>query len=127
MFHVLADRCSHAAGSLSEGQVTDGCVTCPWHGSVFRLSDGWNIDGPATGRHAAPRPSIRQLPKVRMDATVLLKDDHKTVEKLFKEFEKAGDGAYRSPRRAYAVVRCTGSAKRCSFRCSPIRVGCGSL
>lgn len=30
-----------------------------------------------------------------MDAITLLKDDHKTVEKLFKRFEKAGDGAYK--------------------------------
>ncbi|MFE1980415.1 hemerythrin domain-containing protein [Streptomyces mirabilis] len=28
-----------------------------------------------------------------MDGIVLLKEDHKTVEKLFKQFEKAGDGA----------------------------------
>jgi len=33
------------------------------------------------------------------DAIVLLKNDHKTVEKLFKEFEKAGDTAYRQKRR----------------------------
>ncbi|WP_371483560.1 Rieske 2Fe-2S domain-containing protein [Kitasatospora sp. NBC_00315] len=52
VFHVLADRCSHFSGSLSEGELTDGCVTCPWHGSVFRLSDGWNVGGPAT----APQP-----------------------------------------------------------------------
>jgi hemerythrin superfamily protein len=30
---------------------------------------------------------------VPVDAITLLKDDHKTVEKLFKKFEKAGDGA----------------------------------
>jgi hemerythrin superfamily protein len=29
-----------------------------------------------------------------MDGIVLLKNDHKTVEKLFKRFEKAGDEAY---------------------------------
>lgn len=29
-----------------------------------------------------------------MDAVVLLKEDHKTVEGLFKQFEKAGDGAH---------------------------------
>jgi hemerythrin superfamily protein len=29
-----------------------------------------------------------------MDAITMLKDDHKTVEQLFKRFEKAGDGAY---------------------------------
>ncbi|MFI9152290.1 Rieske 2Fe-2S domain-containing protein [Streptomyces sp. NPDC053367] len=53
-FHALADRCSHLAGPLSEGTVADGCVRCPWHGSVFRLSDGWNVKGPAT----APQPAF---------------------------------------------------------------------
>ncbi|MGX1274791.1 Rieske 2Fe-2S domain-containing protein [Streptomyces phaeoluteigriseus] len=52
--HALAERCSHLAGPLSEGTVADGCVTCPWHGSVFRLSDGWNARGPAT----APQPAF---------------------------------------------------------------------
>ncbi|MDX3697239.1 Rieske (2Fe-2S) protein [Streptomyces europaeiscabiei] len=50
--HALAERCSHLGGPLSEGTVADGCVQCPWHGSVFRLSDGWNVRGPAT----APQP-----------------------------------------------------------------------
>ncbi|MFH9660207.1 Rieske 2Fe-2S domain-containing protein [Streptomyces sp. NPDC017248] len=52
--HALAERCSHLAGPLSEGTVSDGCVKCPWHGSVFRLSDGWNVRGPAT----APQPAF---------------------------------------------------------------------
>ncbi|MER5550670.1 Rieske 2Fe-2S domain-containing protein [Streptomyces sp. NPDC002793] len=52
--HVLADMCSHLGGPLSSGEVTDGCVRCPWHGSVFRLSDGWNVRGPAT----AAQPSF---------------------------------------------------------------------
>ncbi|MFF1785621.1 hemerythrin domain-containing protein [Kitasatospora sp. NPDC058243] len=34
-----------------------------------------------------------------MDAIVLLKEDHKTVEKLFKAFEKAGDRAFAEKRR----------------------------
>lgn len=50
--HVLADRCSHLSGPLSEGAVADGCVSCPWHGSEFRLSDGAVVRGPAT----APQP-----------------------------------------------------------------------
>jgi hemerythrin-like domain-containing protein len=33
-----------------------------------------------------------------MDAIVLLKDDHKTVEQLFKRFEKADDEAYKEKR-----------------------------
>ncbi|WP_327286835.1 hemerythrin domain-containing protein [Streptomyces sp. NBC_01198] len=39
-----------------------------------------------------------------MDAIVLLKDDHKTVEKLFKEFEQAGDRAYKTKRRIADTV-----------------------
>ncbi|MEU6405832.1 Rieske 2Fe-2S domain-containing protein [Streptomyces sp. NPDC046985] len=50
--HVLAERCSHMAGPLAEGALENGCLRCPWHGSVFRLSDGWNVQGPAT----APQP-----------------------------------------------------------------------
>ncbi|MEW9520301.1 Rieske 2Fe-2S domain-containing protein [Streptomyces tubercidicus] len=53
--HVLAGRCSHQSGPLTDGTLADGCVTCPWHGSVFRLADGANIAGPAT----APQPSFR--------------------------------------------------------------------
>ncbi|MFF3214267.1 hemerythrin domain-containing protein [Streptomyces sp. NPDC002886] len=34
-----------------------------------------------------------------MDAIVLLKEDHKTVEKLFKQFEKAGDKAHAEKRK----------------------------
>ncbi|GII03645.1 hemerythrin domain-containing protein [Planobispora takensis] len=34
-----------------------------------------------------------------MDAIVLLREDHKTVEKLFKQFEKAGEDAYDEKRK----------------------------
>ena len=34
-----------------------------------------------------------------MDAITLLKDDHKTVEKLFKELEKAGGRAFKTKRK----------------------------
>ncbi|MFC6562302.1 Rieske (2Fe-2S) protein [Actinoplanes utahensis] len=44
---ALIDRCSHEGGPLSEGQVSDGCVVCPWHGSTFRLDDGAVVHGPA--------------------------------------------------------------------------------
>ncbi|MGZ4632178.1 MAG: Rieske 2Fe-2S domain-containing protein [Actinomycetes bacterium] len=47
---VLSDRCSHLAGPLHEGGLTDGgaCIECPWHGSVFSLDDGAVRRGPAT-------------------------------------------------------------------------------
>jgi nitrite reductase/ring-hydroxylating ferredoxin subunit len=50
--HVLAGRCSHLSGPLWQGTVHDGCITCPWHGSTFRIADGSVASGPAT----APQP-----------------------------------------------------------------------
>ncbi|MBO2463664.1 Rieske (2Fe-2S) protein [Actinomadura sp. LCR2-06] len=50
--HVLADRCSHLSGPLSDGEVKDGRITCPWHGSTFDLAGGSVACGPAT----APQP-----------------------------------------------------------------------
>jgi nitrite reductase/ring-hydroxylating ferredoxin subunit len=52
--YVLADRCSHMSGPLSDSELADGCLTCPWHGSVFRIADGSVARGPAT----APQPSF---------------------------------------------------------------------
>ncbi len=47
--YALSDVCPHAAGPLHEGKVDDDlCVTCPWHGSRFRLSDGRAVHGPAS-------------------------------------------------------------------------------
>jgi nitrite reductase/ring-hydroxylating ferredoxin subunit/uncharacterized membrane protein len=49
---VLYDRCSHLAGPLSEGELSGSgdelCVTCPWHGSTFRVRDGEVRRGPTT-------------------------------------------------------------------------------
>lgn len=47
--------CSHAGGPLAEGELSDGVVTCPWHGSRFDLRTGEVLQGPAT----APLPSYR--------------------------------------------------------------------
>ena len=47
--YALSDVCPHAGGPLHEGRVDDElCVTCPWHGSRFRLSDGRAVHGPAS-------------------------------------------------------------------------------
>ncbi len=47
---VLSNRCSHLSGPLHEGTLADDatCITCPWHGSTFRLHDGAVVHGPAT-------------------------------------------------------------------------------
>lgn len=47
--HAIAAVCSHAGGPLEEGTLdADGCVTCPWHGSRFRVHDGTVERGPAS-------------------------------------------------------------------------------
>jgi len=51
---AIEDRCSHAGGPLSRGAVRDGVVTCPWHGSCFRLRDGAVVKGPAQN----PQPML---------------------------------------------------------------------
>ena len=54
---VLADRCAHLGGPLHQGTLgeagDDPCITCPWHGSTFRLTDGRVVHGPATARQPA--------------------------------------------------------------------------
>ena len=45
--HALWANCTHELGPLAEGRFADGCVTCPWHGSTFRLADGKVVRGPA--------------------------------------------------------------------------------
>jgi nitrite reductase/ring-hydroxylating ferredoxin subunit/uncharacterized membrane protein len=49
---AVSDVCSHLSAPLHEGEVVDGCIVCPWHGSTFRLADGSVARSPAT----APLP-----------------------------------------------------------------------
>ncbi|MGH9065158.1 MAG: Rieske (2Fe-2S) protein [Acidimicrobiales bacterium] len=44
---ALSATCRHAGGPLDEGKLVDDCVRCPWHGSMFRLTDGKVMRGPA--------------------------------------------------------------------------------
>lgn len=54
---AINDRCTHRGGPLHEGELADGCITCPWHGSQFRL-DGGPSDG-TVRRGPASRPQER--------------------------------------------------------------------
>lgn len=48
--HALKETCSHLGGPLSQGELKDDTITCPWHFSTFRLRDGSVVHGPATSR-----------------------------------------------------------------------------
>ncbi len=56
--HALKNTCSHASGPLSDGTLGEGTITCPLHGSVFRLRDGSVVHGPATSRQVSYRARI---------------------------------------------------------------------
>jgi nitrite reductase/ring-hydroxylating ferredoxin subunit/uncharacterized membrane protein len=45
---ALAEHCAHLGGPLSEGEVRDGTIICPWHQSQYTLSDGHVVHGPST-------------------------------------------------------------------------------
>ncbi|MGH9298663.1 MAG: Rieske 2Fe-2S domain-containing protein [Acidimicrobiales bacterium] len=50
--HALSATCVHAGGPLDEGELVEGRLRCPWHGSIFELTDGSVVRGPA----ATPQP-----------------------------------------------------------------------
>ena len=56
---AISDTCTHFGGPLHEGEVdlAAGRVTCPWHGSVFRVDDGGVVRGPAS--LPQPRYAVR--------------------------------------------------------------------
>jgi nitrite reductase/ring-hydroxylating ferredoxin subunit/uncharacterized membrane protein len=67
--YALSDRCSHRGCPLHLGQVNDMMLECSCHGSIFRLSDGEVLRGPATV--PAPTYEVRhQNGKVEVRRTV---------------------------------------------------------
>jgi nitrite reductase/ring-hydroxylating ferredoxin subunit/uncharacterized membrane protein len=55
---AMVHACAHLGGPLSEGELKDGTVVCPWHGSEFRLDTGAVINGPST--HPQPCFDVRE-------------------------------------------------------------------
>jgi nitrite reductase/ring-hydroxylating ferredoxin subunit/uncharacterized membrane protein len=51
--------CTHRGAPLDEGTLKEGCVECPWHGSIFKLENGQVVQGPAT--FALPRYETRTV------------------------------------------------------------------
>jgi methionine sulfoxide reductase heme-binding subunit len=52
---AVSNVCAHQNGPLGEGRITDGCITCPWHGFQFRPEDG-----------CAPPPFTDKIPTYRL-------------------------------------------------------------
>jgi len=46
-YYAVADTCSHAEASLSEGQIMGDRVACPRHGALFDIRTGAALTLPA--------------------------------------------------------------------------------
>jgi 3-phenylpropionate/trans-cinnamate dioxygenase ferredoxin component len=46
-YRALGATCTHEGGPLYEGEIDDGAVMCPWHGSLFDLHSGEAVGPPA--------------------------------------------------------------------------------
>lgn len=57
--YVLADQCSHAEASLSEGELFDHEVECPKHGATFDVRTGEALTLPATRPVATYTAAVR--------------------------------------------------------------------
>jgi ethylbenzene dioxygenase ferredoxin subunit len=44
---AIADACPHAGASLCQGELEGDVLTCPRHGSQFRVTDGARVRGPS--------------------------------------------------------------------------------
>jgi nitrite reductase/ring-hydroxylating ferredoxin subunit len=65
---VLANRCSHRGGPLSEGELAGHCIRCPWQHSEFDLATGSVRCGPAVAPQAVYEVrSSREHLEVRRD------------------------------------------------------------
>lgn len=48
VFYAVAERCSHAAFSLTEGRLEGAHLECPLHGALFDVRDGSPVRRPAS-------------------------------------------------------------------------------
>jgi nitrite reductase/ring-hydroxylating ferredoxin subunit len=42
--YAVENKCSHLGLSMEKGELENGIVTCPWHGSRFNVKNGENVD-----------------------------------------------------------------------------------
>lgn len=53
---ALSNACAHQNGPLGEGKIIGNCITCPWHGFQYRLTDGCS---PAPFTEKVPTYALR--------------------------------------------------------------------
>lgn len=66
--HAVSDTCTHEQASLSEGEIWEGSVQCPQHGSLFDLRTGKVTGLPA-------QIPVRTFPIVIEDGAIIVETD----------------------------------------------------
>ena len=65
-FYVTDDTCTHGAASLSEGEIEDGAIECPYHFGRFDIRTGQAV--------AAPCRVALQVYKIVIDGDMVMLD-----------------------------------------------------
>ena len=47
-FYAIKDVCTHEQAPLSEGELIEDTIICPWHGACFSIETGEALSLPAT-------------------------------------------------------------------------------
>jgi nitrite reductase (NADH) small subunit len=42
-WRAIDGMCAHQGGPIAQGSLDQDCVTCPWHGWQYNLSEGCNL------------------------------------------------------------------------------------
>ena len=72
---ALSSVCAHEGGPLDKGEIVDGCVQCPWHGSQFNLADGHVLAGRPSTTSRCSRSARPPTAGSRRDAPRTATDD----------------------------------------------------
>ncbi|HEY2303101.1 MAG TPA: Rieske 2Fe-2S domain-containing protein [Acidimicrobiales bacterium] len=69
--------CNHVGFPIDDGAVSDGCVTCPWHGWVYELASGSQVLHSLTedGLPLWQRPGLRTYPVRIVGGAVIVEVD----------------------------------------------------
>lgn len=72
-YYALNRRCTHRGGDLSEGKLEGSAVRCPWHGALFDLVTGKNLEGPKIGPLRIPAKDETRYDVVREGQSIKVK------------------------------------------------------
>jgi len=70
-YYAITNKCTHLGGSLSDGKLEDGIVTCPRHGAQFDVRTGMNV-GEAKIAFIKTKPKDEVCFEVKAEGTSIL-------------------------------------------------------